>query len=150
MSRLAWTFAAGLVFGVGLAISGMTDPSRVIAFLDVAHWDPTLMFVMGGAIAVHAPCVWLLRRRGRTLVGKLELPPGAVIDARLVGGAAVFGIGWGLSGYCPGPALVSLISGSLGPVVFVAGLMMGSLFASTWDRSKARAEEVTEPTPQLV
>jgi uncharacterized membrane protein YedE/YeeE len=97
-------FGSGLLFGIGLLVSGMTDPHRVRAFLDFAgQWNPSLAGVMAGAIAVHGTALWLERRR----LGSSSGAP-APIDARLVVGAAVFGVGWGLAGYCPGPAIVSL------------------------------------------
>jgi uncharacterized membrane protein YedE/YeeE len=103
-------FGAGLLFGIGLLVSGMTDPHRVRAFLDfTGHWDPSLAGVMAGAIAVHGTALWLERRRAGASIG-VQAP----IDARLIGGAAVFGVGWGLAGYCPGPAIVSLGYASLG------------------------------------
>ena len=112
---------SGLVFGVGLCISGMTDPKNVLAFLDVAGaWSPNLAGVMLGAIAVHA--AWL--RFG----AKVSLTPiRARVDAALLGGAALFGIGWGLAGYCPGPAFVALGSGALGTLAFVGAMLLGML-----------------------
>ena len=119
---------AGALFALGLVISGMVDPGRVTAFLDVTgHWDPTLIFVMAGAIAVHAPLSRLVRARRAPLFDPLfHLPPKAAIDPRLVIGAAVFGVGWGLSGYCPGPAIVSLGTGAVPLLVFV-GAMIGGI-----------------------
>jgi uncharacterized membrane protein YedE/YeeE len=115
---------AGLIFGVGLCLSGMTDPRSIIAFLDfTGHWSPNLLGVMLGAIAVHAS--WLRWGARRVAVPSSSLPAAARIDGALVGGAALFGVGWGLSGYCPGPALVSLGGGALGPVVFVAAMVLG-------------------------
>src|SRR5262249_54924639 len=97
-------FGAGLVFGVGLLVSGMTDPHRVRAFLDFAgQWNPSLAGVMAPAIGVHGTALWL-ERRGRPAVSRPQAP----IDGKLVAGAAVFGVGWGLAGYCPGPAIVAL------------------------------------------
>ena len=116
---------AGVLFALGLALSGMTDPARVTGFLDVGGaWDPTLAFVMGGAILAHAPLVRLIRRRSAPLFDTgFHWPRPSRIDLLLVAGAAVFGIGWGLSGYCPGPALVSLGAGARGVVVFVAAML---------------------------
>src|SRR5450830_111036 len=101
---------AGLLFGFGLILSGITDPAKVTAFLDVAgSWDPSLTCVMGGALLVALPAFQFARRRGTTLHGEpLQLPTARRIDRRLVGGSIAFGVGWGLSGYCPGPALASL------------------------------------------
>jgi uncharacterized membrane protein YedE/YeeE len=124
----AVAFGSGLLFGVGLLIGGMTDPKNVIGFLDVfGDWNPRLVFVMGGAILAHAPFNAWVRRRGSPLLGaKLLIPTRRDIDAALVAGAALFGVGWGLSGYCPGPSLVSLPAARLGVVVFVAALILGS------------------------
>jgi uncharacterized membrane protein YedE/YeeE len=123
--------AAGVLFGVGLLVAGMTMPGKVIGFLDVGGgWDPTLGFVMAGAIAVHAGLLRVVRgRRGPLFDHRFYPPPAARIDARLVGGAAVFGIGWGLSGYCPGPALVSLAAGAAPALLFVAAMILGMAIA---------------------
>lgn len=120
--------AAGLLFGIGLALSGMTRPSKVIGFLDVTgDWDPSLMGVMGGAIAVYAVVAALVTRRPAPLAAeRFALPTRRDIDPRLVAGAAIFGVGWGLAGYCPGPGVTSLVSGSLPAVVFVVA-MLGAL-----------------------
>jgi hypothetical protein len=124
-----YCFAAGLVFGAGLILSGMTDPGKVIGFLDVAgNWDPSLAFVMAGAILVGFFAFRAAGRRGRTFLGgALHLPTRRDIDLRLLGGAAVFGIGWGLAGFCPGPALVSFASGVDQAAVFVAAMLGGML-----------------------
>ncbi|MFD0739218.1 DUF6691 family protein [Lysobacter koreensis] len=128
MKRLALATIAGVLFGLGLAVSGMTDPAKVLNFLDLAgQWDPSLALVMGGALAVSVPGYAWLRRRGRALGGAaLPAAPSTRIDARLLGGSALFGIGWGIAGYCPGPALANLAHGSLEPVMFVAALLVGS------------------------
>jgi uncharacterized membrane protein YedE/YeeE len=122
-------FAAGLLFGVGLLLSGMTDPAKVIGFLDVAGaWDPSLAFVMAGAILVGFFAFGAARRRARSFLGgALALPQRRDIDNRLVGGSLVFGIGWGLAGYCPGPALVSFGSGQDKAAVFVIAMLCGML-----------------------
>ncbi len=125
----AW--AAGLLFGVGLILSGMADPAKVLNFLDVAGtWDPSLAFVMAGAIGVAAPGFWLVRRRKAPLAGAaFHVPPrDAPIDRQLLVGSAVFGIGWGLAGFCPGPALVSLPLAASGTVAFTAA-MVGAIAA---------------------
>ena len=126
MSLIA-ALAAGLVFGIGLILSGMTDPGKVIGFLDLAgNWDPSLAFVMGGAIAVGFFAFALAGRRGRTFLGgALHLPQRRDVDNRLVGGSLLFGIGWGLAGFCPGPALVSFASGVDQAAVFVAAMLGG-------------------------
>jgi uncharacterized protein len=120
---------AGTLFGIGLAISGMMNPAKVLGFLDITgDWDPTLAFVMGGALLVTAPGYALLRRKNATLFGgKLQLPTRKDIDGRLLGGAALFGIGWGLGGFCPGPALSGLATGVGGVYVFVAAMVAGML-----------------------
>jgi uncharacterized protein len=111
------SFVSGVVFAAGLALSGMTQPAKVLGFLDVfGGWDPTLAFVMAGAIVVAA---WAFRS------GHRPAPAHGSIDAPLVAGAVIFGVGWGLTGLCPGPAIVSLASGRLGPWVFVAAMAVG-------------------------
>lgn len=128
-----WMVAAisGAVFALGLVVSGMTDPGRVTAFLDVTgHWDPTLAFVMGGAIAVHAPLARIVRRRTAPIFDStFHLPKRTVLEPRLVVGAALFGVGWGLSGYCPGPALVSLGTAAMPVLAFVAAMIGGIALA---------------------
>lgn len=118
---------AGLVFGLGLILSGMASPAKVLGFLDLAgSWDPSLALVMVGAIAVGLVAFALARRRTATLLGApLRLPTANVIDRRLVGGSLLFGVGWGLAGFCPGPALVALGMGELKAVVFVAAMLAG-------------------------
>jgi uncharacterized membrane protein YedE/YeeE len=120
-------FVSGAVFGAGLLISGMTQPAKVAAFLDVGGaWDPSLAFVMMGAIAVYAIAYRVIARRGRTLGGgSLFLPSAQRVDRTLLVGAAVFGVGWGLAGYCPGPAMVSASSGAVAAIVFVAAMITG-------------------------
>ncbi|MEO0361336.1 MAG: DUF6691 family protein [Pseudomonadota bacterium] len=126
--RALVSFFAGGLFGVGLAVSDMIDPARVLAFLDVESgaWDPTLAFVMGGAMIPMAAAWALSRRRAApALGGAFPAAPKGGIDARLVGGAALFGLGWGLVGFCPGPALAALTLGG-GPVLlFVAAMLAG-------------------------
>ncbi|HVL34207.1 MAG TPA: DUF6691 family protein [Burkholderiales bacterium] len=127
--NLLSAFAAGLLFGIGLIISGMADPGKVLGFLDVAgRWDPSLAFVMAGAIGVGFAAFRLAGRRARTFVGgALHLPQQRDIDPRLLAGAAVFGIGWGLAGFCPGPALVAFGAGFAEAAVFVAAMLLGML-----------------------
>jgi hypothetical protein len=131
-------FVAGLVFGVGLILSGMTDPGKVIGFLDVAgKWDPSLAFVMAGAILVGFFAFMLAQRRTRSFLGgAMELPRRRDIDVRLVAGSVVFGIGWGLAGFCPGPALVSFGSGQDKAAVFVAAMLVGMLVYSVAERTR--------------
>jgi len=124
---LVTAFVAGAVFGVGLVVSGMTLPTKVIGFLDVAgDWDPALAFVMVGAIAVHlATRPLVLRKERPVFADRFPGPFPATIDARLVGGAAVFGLGWGLAGFCPGPAIVSALVAGAPAAVFVAAMLVG-------------------------
>lgn len=124
---IAW--ACGLLFGCGLWLSGMADPANVLGFLDVTgQWNPILAGVMGGAVAVTLPGFWLLRRKGHTATGQvLEWPRRWPPDKRLVIGAMLFGIGWGLSGVCPGPALVLLGLDGTKAVVLVGCIALGWL-----------------------
>ena len=119
--------AAGLLFGTGLIVSGMTDPRNVLAFLDIAgNWDPGLAVVMAMAITITAPALWLLKKRGRTLAGEsCDIANRAPLDAPLVVGAVVFGIGWGMSGICPGPGLIIAAGGVPGALLFVAAMAAG-------------------------
>jgi len=118
MGMIVAALGSGLVFGLGLVISGMTQPSKVLGFLDVfGHWDPTLAIVMAGALVVVAPGFAILGRRDTSILGvPLEWPGRRTIDRSLIGGAVLFGIGWGLVGLCPGPALANLAG--LSPKVF--------------------------------
>ncbi len=122
-------FAAGIVFGIGLIIGGMTDPGKVIGFLDLAgSWDPSLGLVMGGAILVGLFAFGFAKRRTTTLLGgAMHLPKNSDIDPRLIIGSLLFGAGWGLAGFCPGPALVSLGAGQEKAAVFVAAMLAGIL-----------------------
>jgi uncharacterized protein len=122
-------FGTGALFAVGLAISGMTKPSKVAGFLDVAGaWDASLAFVMIGAIAVHFVAYRIVMRRSSPLFdAKFHVPTRKDVDGRLVLGAALFGVGWGLGGFCPGPGLVTAGSGSVAALVFVAGMTIGIL-----------------------
>ena len=117
----------GVLFGVGLAISGMAQPAKVVGFLDIfGAWDPSLAFVMGSALIVaHFGFKWVLNRPSPILSGGFQLPSAKHIDSRLVIGASFFGIGWGLSGFCPGPALVALGSGHPEVITFVVSMFVG-------------------------
>ena len=122
--------AAGLVFGVGLTVSQMVDPAKVLGFLDFAgmvrgSWDPSLAFVMGGALAVSAPAYYYVQRRGRAALGPLRIPTRRDLDKRLTVGAVVFGIGWGLVGFCPGPAVTALGFGAGKAILFFAAMLIG-------------------------
>ena len=131
MKRLVPAFLSGALFGVGLLVAGMTSPARVEAFLDVGGaWSPSLACVMIGAIAVFALAYRAIVARGRTLRGgPLYLPTMKYVDGALLGGAAVFGVGWGLSGYCHGPALVSAAAGATPALVFVGAMLVGMAIA---------------------
>lgn len=124
--RALLAFAAGLLFALGLGLSQMTQPEVVLGFLDLANFNPTLIFVMIGAVATHALPTWWALRRGRPLLDdELHLPTATALDAPLIGGAVLFGIGWGLAGYCPGPALVSAASGSEQALLLVGSMFVG-------------------------
>lgn len=127
MKVVLTSFIAGVVFAVGLGISGMTQPAKVIGFLDFAgNWDPSLAFVMIGAIAVHAFLYQRIRTRPTPLFSTtFAVPTRADIDTRLLGGAALFGLGWGIAGFCPGPALTSLAAGHAAAVTFVTAMIAG-------------------------
>lgn len=127
MKQRLTEFLVGLVFGLGLILSGMTDPGKVIGFLDLAGaWDPSLAFVMGGAIAVGFFAFAAARRRTTAFLGgAMQLPTASAIDRRLVVGSLVFGAGWGLAGFCPGPALVSAGAGHWQAWLFTAAMLAG-------------------------
>ena len=118
---------AGLVFGLGLIVSGMANPAKVLGFLDLAGgWDPSLALVMAGAIAVGAPAFAVARKRAVSFIGdEMRLSPAQPIDRRLVLGGILFGIGWGLAGFCPGPGLVALGMGEAKALAFVAAMLVG-------------------------
>lgn len=118
---------SGLVFGIGLIVSGMANPAKVLGFLDVAgNWDPSLAFVMTGAIAVGVVAFAVARRRAVSLLGgDMKLPANRRLDARLVGGSLLFGIGWGVAGFCPGPGLVALGMGEAKAVLFAGAMLAG-------------------------
>jgi len=134
-------FLIGLLFGFGLILSGMTDPGKVIGFLDLfGTWDPSLAFVMGGAIAVGAVAFAVAKKRtANFLGGAMRLPTSHDINARLVVGSLLFGAGWGLAGFCPGPALVSLGAGQDKAVVFVLAMLLGMLVFEGLERARAKA-----------
>lgn len=125
--RLLSGYIVGLVFGLGIAISGMINPAKVLNFFDIAGtWDPSLAFVMGGALVttfIGYRLVW--RRPAPMLGGGFQLPTNTRLDARLIGGSAVFGLGWGIAGFCPGAALPALGTGQVGVFAFVAALLAG-------------------------
>jgi len=126
-------FGAGLLFGAGLAVSGMHDPAKVLDFLDIAAiadggWDPSLAFVMAGGLAVTLPAFSYARRRAAPLAAPaFQVPAATAIDMRLILGALLFGAGWGLVGYCPGPALAALAFGVTGTILFVLAMIVGMI-----------------------
>lgn len=132
MPRLFISFFAGLLFGAGLLISDMANPFRVIGFLDVTGtWDPTLLFVMGGAVIVAAPLfAWSARRSFSWSGDRLPERPRLEISPALIVGSSLFGLGWGLIGYCPGPALVAMATGTPAAVLFVTTMAMGAMLAN--------------------
>jgi uncharacterized membrane protein YedE/YeeE len=127
MPRAFTSFVIGTIFGLGLTISEMINPARVIGFLDITgQWDPTLAFVMAGALAVTLPLFrFILRRPSPALDCQFYLPAKSAIDRPLIIGAAIFGVGWGLAGICPGPALAGLASGNPSILLFVAAMVAG-------------------------
>ena len=139
-------FVVGLVFGIGLLLSGMVDPAKVQGFLDVTgRWDPSLACVMGGAVAVCLVAFAVARRRTASLLGlPMRLSRARGIDARLVGGSVVFGIGWGLSGFCPGPAVVALGAGHAKAAVFVLAMVAGMGLFEVVERMRGGAAEARE------
>lgn len=148
MSRISMV-ASGLLFGAGLALSGMTQPSKVMAFLDfTGDWDPSLAFVMMGAIAVHAVLYRLVRRRSSPLFQTtFHVPTRRDVDPRLVAGAALFGLGWGLGGFCPGPGIVSAASLDPSALVFVAAMLGGMLLQHVTDAAQHKKKKPAhEPT----
>jgi len=132
--KYLFALAAGLLFGLGLIASGMTNPAKVQGFLDVfGAWDPSLALVMGGAIAVGLVAFAAARRRTRTWSGQpMDLAINTVIDARLIGGGVLFGVGWGIAGFCPGPAVVALGSGLPQASVFVGAMLAGMWAHDRW------------------
>ena len=135
------SLASGLVFGLGLILSGMANPAKVLGFLDLAgQWDPSLAFVMAGAIGVGVVSFAVARRRKLSYLGaQMRLPTARHIDRRLVGGGLLFGVGWGVAGFCPGPALVALGMGEAKAVVFVAAMLAGMGLFELIERAR-RAE----------
>ncbi len=143
--RLLLCYGIGLIFGVGISMSGMANPAKVLNFFDVAGiWDPSLGFVMGGALAVtFVGYRFVLKRPGPVLGGMFQLPRRRDLDMPLVGGAAIFGVGWGIAGFCPGGALPAIGTGDTNVLIFVAALLAGigavKLFYAIFDaRSRAK------------
>lgn len=147
MQRIS-EFVVGLIFGVGLMLSGMTDPGKVVGFLDLSgDWDPSLALVMGGAIAVGVfAFAWAKKRRQPLLDKAFDWPASERIDRRVVIGSLVFGIGWGLAGFCPGPALVSLAAGQEKALYFVGAMIFGMIAFELMHRRPPPSSE-TESQP---
>lgn len=129
MRAIIASLLCGLLFGLGLLISGMSNPARVLNFLDLsANWDATLAFVMGGAILVAAPGMYWVRKGNKPMfANKFDIPSSKTIDAKLILGSAAFGIGWGISGFCPGPAVVAIASLQSDVLLFVGAMVVGML-----------------------
>ncbi len=134
------SFIAGLIFGVGLILSGMTDPAKVIGFLDITGaWDPSLAFVMIGAISVGYFAFKVAGKQSATILGQqIALPTNRKIDMRLIFGSITFGVGWGLAGYCPGPALSSIATGHVEPIIFVIAMLVGMAIYEVLQRGSSR------------
>ncbi|NBV15828.1 YeeE/YedE family protein [Janthinobacterium sp.] len=141
MSKLILSLLSGFVFGLGLLVSGMGNPAKVLGFLDLAGaWDPSLALVMGSAIGVAMPAFWLARRRATALLGEpMQLPAARRIDRRLLLGSLAFGAGWGIAGFCPGPALVSLLAGQPKAWLFVGAMLAGMAVFEVLERRRAPA-----------
>ena len=139
MMRIITSLIAGLVFGIGLIISGMTNPAKVLGFLDLAGlWDPSLALVMGGAIAVGMVAFQIARKRSKSLLGDpMRLPNAMQVDRRLLLGGLAFGVGWGLAGFCPGPALASLATGAVKPAIFTVAMVAGMVIYELIERASA-------------
>ena len=143
---------AGLVFGLGLIVSGMADPAKVLGFLDLGGaWDPSLAFVMAGAIGVGAFAFAMARKRSVSFLGAaMKLPTSRDIDRRLVIGSVVFGIGWGLAGFCPGPGLVALGMGEVKALVFVVAMLLGMGAFELLERRRQRKQRKQRAVLQAV
>ena len=137
---------AGLVFGMGLIVSGMANPEKVLGFMDIAGlWDPSLAFVMGGAIIVGLVSLAVARKRTLSFLGfNMKLPTNNRIEKRMVIGSMMFGIGWGIAGFCPGPGLVALGAGEIKGAVFVASMVAGMVLFELFERNRARGDSETD------
>jgi hypothetical protein len=139
MSRHIVALLTGIIFGLGLAVSGMINPEKVLGFLDIAGaWDPSLALVMGGAVGVTLLTFRRVLKLPKPLFGaRFEIPTSASVDSPLLIGATIFGIGWGIAGYCPGPAIAALTIGSIEPIVFIAAFIAGNFLSVMLDRATA-------------
>lgn len=145
--RLLTVFASGLLFAVGLGISGMTQPTKVIGFLDVfGDWDPSLMCVMAGAVGINLVLYRLAMKRARPIFApQFTVPSKRAINAPLIVGSALFGVGWGLSGYCPGPALVSLTGGWGSALAFVGSMLVGMILFQRLQAGRIYPDPTNKP-----
>ena len=146
MKRLVVAYVSGALFAVGLGISGMTHPSKVMGFLDFAgDWDPSLALVMGSGVLVNFVFFRMAARRGKPLLApSFYLPPRTAVDATLLCGAALFGVGWGLGGFCPGPAIVSMVTGATPVVAFVVAMLV-SMGVYDWMEARGALARGLEP-----
>ncbi len=136
--RKVMAFLAGVMFGIGLLAAGMTNPAKVLAFLDVAgHWDPSLAFVMAAAIGVaFLPFSWARLKRTSLLGAPMQLPGKRELDRRLIGGSLLFGVGWGIAGICPGPAVAMLLTGRWQVLLFVVAMLAGMIVFTALERRR--------------
>lgn len=143
MSRMLAALVSGLIFGFGLSLSGMLDPTRVRDFLDVTgHWDPSLVFVLGGAVIVATVGYRISRLFGRPLLDdRFHLPVKTAIDWPLILGSAIFGIGWGVAGFCPGPAVAALSMGLAPTVLFVIAMLVGMILHDRFVAASAKGQQ---------
>ncbi len=146
LQQRGMAFGSGILFGLGLGLSQMIDRERVLGFLDLAgDWDPSLLFVLGGAVTVTVILFRLVLRRSRPFwADQFQLPTRQDLDPQLIWGAALFGIGWGIGGYCPGPAIAALALGGWNPVVFIAAFLVGSLTCRGLLNWMARSDRSTD------
>lgn len=152
MKQSITAFIAGLLFAVGLVVGGMTQPAKVVGFLDFfGNWDPSLIFVMGGAVTVHFVLFRLIFKRNSPLLAtRFQVPTRRDMTPQLLGGAALFGIGWGLGGFCPGPGLVAAPAGSAEALTFVASMTAGMFLYRGVEALRAkRAPEQRTPQPEV-
>ncbi len=147
MKNLFAPALSGLIFSLGLAVGGMTDPAKVLGFLDFAgSWDPSLMFVMAGAMGSYGVARMLILKRAKPVCAEsFPVFPKSRPDSRLLSGAALFGIGWGLGGWCPGPALVSIGAGAAPLLAFVAAMLVGMQLHHAWEKRREARTGVVEP-----
>lgn len=148
MPRILAALLCGLLFGAGLSVSGMINPAKVLNFLDLAgHWDASLVFVMAGAVAVTFVGYRLVFGRERPLFGEdFSLPSSVELDERLLLGATIFGAGWGVAGYCPGPALASLLSGKPATLIFLAAMLIGLVAGRMTAKAMSSPPSMRTPT----